>query len=87
MNLTPPSAMHHLPLPSPYHCCPQGVVAKSKKLIAAFGTDDHIAAARVILAKGDVQISDKEREHTLTRYVHLMPASTARHPTLPCLAS
>lgn len=40
-----------------------GVRATKKSLKKAFGTDDQIACCRVILDKGELQVSDKEREH------------------------
>eukprot|EP00750_Incisomonas_marina_P032342 INCI9144.2.p1 GENE.INCI9144.2~~INCI9144.2.p1 ORF type:complete len:390 (-),score=86.70 INCI9144.2:1026-2195(-) len=40
-----------------------GVRATKKSLKKAFGTEDQIACCRVILDKGELQVSDKEREH------------------------
>jgi ribosome maturation protein SDO1 len=40
----------------------QGVLAKSKDMKAAFGTDDVDDVIKIILAKGELQVSDKERE-------------------------
>jgi ribosome maturation protein SDO1 len=40
-----------------------GVRATKKSLTRAFGTDDQLACCRVILDKGELQVSDKEREH------------------------
>jgi len=40
----------------------KGVVAKDEDLIEAFGTKDHAAICEVILQKGELQVSDKERK-------------------------
>ena len=40
----------------------QGVLAKSKNLKEAFGTDDVDEVCKIILARGDLQVSDKERD-------------------------
>ncbi len=40
----------------------KGVLAKSKDLKTVFGTEDVDEVCRIILAKGDLQVSDKERE-------------------------
>lgn len=40
----------------------KGVLAKSKDLIAAFGTDDHEKICLEILEKGELQVSGRERE-------------------------
>lgn len=39
----------------------KGVVANRKDLMEAFGTDDMVKVAIIILDKGDVEVSDKER--------------------------
>lgn len=39
----------------------KGVVANRKDLMEAFGTDDMLKVAMLILDKGDVEVSDKER--------------------------
>lgn len=41
---------------------PQGVVANNKDLEAAFGTTDMEAVSRIILDRGSMQVSDKERD-------------------------
>ncbi len=38
------------------------MLAKSKDLKTAFGTDDVDEVCKIILTKGDLQVSDKERE-------------------------
>ncbi|KAI0307517.1 Shwachman-Bodian-diamond syndrome protein [Multifurca ochricompacta] len=43
----------------------KGEVAKSNDLKKSFGTDDRDTIAREILSKGDVQVSEKEREHDI----------------------
>lgn len=40
----------------------KGVIAKSKDLKKAFGTEQHQKAALIILDKGELQVSDKERQ-------------------------
>ncbi|GJP38564.1 hypothetical protein CLOM_g23005 [Closterium sp. NIES-68] len=40
----------------------KGTLAKSKDLVAAFGTDDQEKVCLEILEKGEYQVSDKERE-------------------------
>ncbi|TFY57566.1 hypothetical protein EVG20_g8495 [Dentipellis fragilis] len=44
----------------------KGEVAKSGDLKKAFGTDDRDSVVKEILAKGDLQVAEKEREHDLT---------------------
>ncbi|CAN0007569.1 unnamed protein product, partial [Hapterophycus canaliculatus] len=44
---------------------PQGVLAKNKDLMKAFGTDNQLEACRIILEKGEMQVSDKERQVAL----------------------
>ncbi|CAM6105732.1 unnamed protein product [Calypogeia fissa] len=44
----------------------KGVLAKSKELMEAFGTDSHEKISLEILEKGEVQIADKERESQLS---------------------
>ncbi|XXG60770.1 hypothetical protein AAC387_Pa04g2598 [Persea americana] len=44
----------------------KGVLAKSKELIAAFGTDDHSKICLEILEKGELQVAGKERESQLS---------------------
>eukprot|EP00188_Purpureofilum_apyrenoidigerum_P000137 Plantae.Rhodophyta-Purpureofilum_apyrenoidigerum.ctg1053.p1 GENE.Plantae.Rhodophyta-Purpureofilum_apyrenoidigerum.ctg1053~~Plantae.Rhodophyta-Purpureofilum_apyrenoidigerum.ctg1053.p1 ORF type:complete len:273 (+),score=49.12 Plantae.Rhodophyta-Purpureofilum_apyrenoidigerum.ctg1053:63-821(+) len=41
----------------------KGVVANKKDLVSAFGTEDVRTVILEILAKGEVQVSDKERTH------------------------
>ena len=50
--------------------CPraQGVLAKSKDLVTAFGTDDVDEVVKTILAKGELQVSDKERDSQFERW-------------------
>ncbi|XP_054155469.1 ribosome maturation protein SBDS-like [Oppia nitens] len=43
----------------------KGQTAKKEDLLKAFGTDDHMKACLEILAKGELQISEKERSHQL----------------------
>ena len=43
----------------------KGQVAKKEDLMAAFGTDDQLEVCKEILAKGDLQISEKERSSQL----------------------
>ncbi|CAI4230717.1 unnamed protein product [Auanema sp. JU1783] len=40
----------------------KGQVSKREDLLAAFGIDDHLEICKTILEKGDLQISDKERQ-------------------------
>ena len=40
----------------------KGIVAKGKDMVKAFGTDDPESVCRIILKKGNLQVSDKERE-------------------------
>lgn len=40
----------------------KGVIAKSKDLKKAFGTDDHAKCALIILDKGELQVSERERQ-------------------------
>jgi|UniRef100_A0AC35FRT2 ribosome maturation protein SDO1 len=42
----------------------KGQVAKTADLTAAFGMDDHLEICKLILEKGDLQVSDKERAAT-----------------------
>ncbi|RDX63164.1 Ribosome maturation protein SBDS [Mucuna pruriens] len=44
----------------------KGVLAKSKDLIASFGTDDHPKICLQILKKGELQVAGKERESMLS---------------------
>ncbi|CAA0813399.1 sequence-specific DNA binding transcription factors [Striga hermonthica] len=44
----------------------KGVLAKSKDLIAAFGTDDQTKICLEILEKGELQVAGKERESQLS---------------------
>ncbi|XP_043722083.1 ribosome maturation protein SBDS [Telopea speciosissima] len=44
----------------------KGVLAKSKDLIAAFGTDDHPQICLEILKQGELQVAGKERESQLS---------------------
>lgn len=44
----------------------KGVLAKSKDLNAAFGTDDHSSICLEILKKGELQVAGKERESMLS---------------------
>ncbi|KAL3840064.1 hypothetical protein ACJIZ3_024655 [Penstemon smallii] len=44
----------------------KGVLAKSKDLVAAFGTDDQTKICLEILEKGELQIAGKERESQLS---------------------
>uniref|UniRef100_A0A5B7AJD5 Putative ribosome maturation protein SBDS n=1 Tax=Davidia involucrata TaxID=16924 RepID=A0A5B7AJD5_DAVIN len=44
----------------------KGVLAKSKELVAAFGTDDHTKICLEILDKGELQVAGKERESQLS---------------------
>eukprot|EP01137_Pigoraptor_chileana_P018992 Opistho-2@79368 len=43
----------------------KGLAAKKEELIAAYGTDDQDKICIEILAKGELQVSDKERSHQL----------------------
>lgn len=47
----------------------QGIQAKASDLKAVFGTDDHLQCCLFILEKGELQVSDKEREVQLDRCV------------------
>ena len=40
----------------------KGQVAKKEDLVTAFGHDDHAEICKKILAEGELQISDKERQ-------------------------
>ncbi|GIL54427.1 hypothetical protein Vafri_9964 [Volvox africanus] len=51
-----------------FHNVGKGVVAKDKELQAAFGTSDQKAICLEVLAKGELQVSDKERK---LEYEHL----------------
>jgi len=42
----------------------KGQVAKRDDLLAAFGTEDQLEICKMILEKGDLQVSDKERQVT-----------------------
>ncbi|KAG6522648.1 hypothetical protein ZIOFF_019794 [Zingiber officinale] len=44
----------------------KGILAKSKELIAAFGTDDQSKICLEILEKGELQVAGKERESQLS---------------------
>ncbi|ERN19863.1 ribosome maturation protein SBDS [Amborella trichopoda] len=44
----------------------KGVLAKSKELIMAFGSDDHSKICLEILEKGELQVAGKERESQLS---------------------
>ncbi|XP_057470182.1 uncharacterized protein LOC130759103 isoform X1 [Actinidia eriantha] len=44
----------------------KGVLAKSKDLLAAFGTDDQTKVCLEILGKGELQVAGKERESQLS---------------------
>lgn len=43
----------------------KGQVAKKEDLLKAFGKDDHAEICKEILAKGELQVSEKERHATL----------------------
>ena len=47
----------------------KGQVAKKEDLIAAFGTDDQTAVCKVMLDKGELQVSEKERTEQLDSIV------------------
>ncbi|KAE9556738.1 hypothetical protein FO519_000144 [Halicephalobus sp. NKZ332] len=50
----------------------KGQVAKRDDLLAAFATEDQAEICRLILEKGDLQVSDKERQvHTETNFKEL----------------
>lgn len=53
-------------------CGAQGVLARSKDLKEAFGTDDVDEVVKVILAKGELQVSEKERDSHIERCVRGM---------------
>jgi len=62
----------------------KGEVAKSNDLQKSFGTDDRNTIAREILGKGEVQVSDKEREHdtaALRREIATLVAEKCVDPT------
>ncbi|RCN31695.1 rRNA metabolism protein, SBDS family [Ancylostoma caninum] len=40
----------------------KGQLAKKDELVAAFGTEDPLEICKIILEKGDLQVSDKERQ-------------------------
>ncbi|CAB3401974.1 unnamed protein product [Caenorhabditis bovis] len=40
----------------------KGQLAKKEELVAAFGTEDQLEICKIILEKGDLQVSDKERQ-------------------------
>ncbi|KAK6739638.1 hypothetical protein RB195_008249 [Necator americanus] len=40
----------------------KGQLAKKDELVAAFGTEDQLEICKIILEKGDLQVSDKERQ-------------------------
>ncbi|CAJ0949912.1 unnamed protein product, partial [Mesorhabditis belari] len=42
----------------------KGQLAKKDEIQAAFGIDDHFEVCKLILEKGDLQVSDKERQAT-----------------------
>jgi ribosome maturation protein SDO1 len=61
----------------------KGVVAGRQDLIEAFGTDEHLQCALVILDKGELEVSDKERAmqyNTLFRDVATMIAEKCVNP-------
>ncbi len=45
----------------------KGNLASSKDLMEAFGTSDAIAVCKEILEKGDLQVSEQERQALLER--------------------
>lgn len=72
-----PPLPHHASAPRRF----QGITAKAKDLKAAFGTDDHLECCKIVLEKGELQVSDKERQVQLDRSV---PAPTRqRSPRRP----
>lgn len=58
------------------------MLAKSKDLKTAFGTDVVDDVCKIILAKGDLQVSDKEREAFQERYACMCTT----FPLLPAIA-
>jgi len=48
----------------------KGAFAASKDLLAAFGTDDHDQCALIILEKGEVQVTAKERQAEADSKLH-----------------
>jgi ribosome maturation protein SDO1 len=61
----------------------KGLLAPSKDLLKAFDTDDQEQVCRIILGKGQVQVSDMERNATLentAREVANMVATKCVHP-------
>lgn len=43
----------------------KGQVAKKEDLVKAFGKDNHVEICKEILAKGELQVSEKERNANL----------------------
>ena len=48
----------------------KGQVAKAQDLRKAFGTDDHLEVCKIILRKGELQVSPEERQHELRNHLH-----------------
>ncbi|CAJ0581589.1 unnamed protein product, partial [Mesorhabditis spiculigera] len=53
-----------LQTPSVFSNVSKGQMAKKDEIMAAFGTDNQLEVCRLILDKGELQISDKERQTT-----------------------
>lgn len=59
----------------------KALLAKGDDLRAAFGTDDQLACALIILDKGELEVSDKERAQ---QYEALFKVRMRRGIAAPC---
>ena len=60
----------------------KALLAKGDDLRAAFGTDDQLACALIILDKGELEVSDKERAQ---QYEALFKVRMRRSIAAPCI--
>ena len=68
----------------------KGILAKNADLTRAFDTTDQDAICRIILEKGELQVSDKERQVASERYFypsHVSPTCTHDYESLVCIAT
>lgn len=56
--ILPPRGMHRGSTMIPSNRARQGVLAKNKDLIKAFGTDNHVEVCKIILDKGEMQVRE-----------------------------
>lgn len=59
-----------LQVPTVFLNVSKGVHAKREELLAAFGTEDHLSAALIILAQGELEVGEKERQSALEAMFH-----------------